>query len=91
MPVSILSHRMVFSDGNAQILFSRHFYASNSYNGQREAAILIPFNHGSLVYYNNRTYSDKIGGFGSDVKQAFGKKIRSSSLIGLFTKVKTLR
>ena len=86
-PNFVLSHRMVFSDSDAQILFSRHFYASNSYNGQQEAAILIPFNQGSLVYYNNRTYSDKVGGFGSGVKQAFGKKILSSSLIGLFRSI----
>lgn len=90
-PNFVLSHRMVFTDGDAQILFSRHYYASNSYNCQQETAILIPFNQGSMVFYNNRTYSDMVSGFGSDVKQAFGKEILSASLLNLFRKIKTLQ
>ncbi len=67
-PTLILSHRMLFNDGDAFVAADRHFYASHEYNGLQSIGGALPTKEGSLLVSLYRISTDGVAGFGSSAK-----------------------
>ena len=73
-PTAILLHRIILSDGAAEIILARQFYAGHSYNSNQLVIACLPYLGGSLVFYANQTFTDQITGFGSSLKRSIGQE-----------------
>ncbi|MCA9499251.1 MAG: hypothetical protein MRJ67_16490 [Nitrospirales bacterium] len=67
-PTLILSHRMLFNEGDAYVVVDRHFYASHEYNGLQSIGGALPAEEGSLLVSLYRISTDGVAGFGSSAK-----------------------
>lgn len=67
-PTLILSHRMLFNEGEAYVVVDRHFYASHEYNGLQSIGGAFPTKEGSLLVSLYRISTDGVAGFGSSAK-----------------------
>ncbi|MGP0594362.1 hypothetical protein ACTRXD_17735 [Nitrospira sp. T9] len=67
-PTLILSHRMLFKEGEAYVVVDRHFYASHEYNGLQSIGGAFPTKEGSLLVSLYRISTDGVAGFGSSAK-----------------------
>jgi len=67
-PTLILSHRMLFNEGDAYVAVDRHFYASHEYNGLQSIGAALPAKEGSLLVSLYRISTDGVAGFGSSAK-----------------------
>jgi hypothetical protein len=67
-PTLILSHRMLFNEGDAFVVVDRHFYASHEYNGLQAVGAALPAKEGSLLVSLYRISTDGVAGFGSAAK-----------------------
>ncbi len=67
-PTLILSHRMLFNEGDAYVVADRHFYASHEYNGLQAIGGALPAKEGSLLVSLYRISTDGVAGFGSAAK-----------------------
>jgi len=67
-PILILSHRMLFHEGDAYVVVDRHFYASHEYNGLQAIGGALPAKEGSLLVSLYRISTDGVAGFGSSAK-----------------------
>lgn len=67
-PTLILSHRMLFNEGDAYVVVDRHFYASHEYNGLQSIGGALPTKEGSLLVSLYRISTDGVAGFGSKAK-----------------------
>ncbi|MDH4194920.1 MAG: hypothetical protein OEV70_12305 [Nitrospirota bacterium] len=67
-PTLILSHRMLFNEGDAYVVVDRHFYASHEYNGLQSIGAALPAKEGSLLVTLYRISTDGVAGFGSSAK-----------------------
>jgi hypothetical protein len=73
-PTALLVHRVIASEGGGEVVLARQYYAGHSYNSNQLAIAGIPYRDGSLVIYANRTFTDQVAGFGSDLKRSIGQK-----------------
>jgi hypothetical protein len=87
-PVFILTHSMRTEDGDSLIIVSRQFYVSGSYNVGQAVIGIMPVKGGSVVFYQNRTSTDQVTGFGSGTKKSMGGKVMASQLKQLYAKVR---
>jgi hypothetical protein len=67
-PTLILSHRLLFNEGDAYVVADRHFYASHEYNGLQSVGGAFPAKEGSLLVALYRISTDGVAGFGSSAK-----------------------
>ncbi|HNP61606.1 MAG TPA: hypothetical protein PKM72_12250 [Nitrospirales bacterium] len=67
-PTLILSHRMLFQEGDAYVVVDRHFYASHEYNGLQSIGAALPAKEGSLLVSLYRISTDGVAGLGSSAK-----------------------
>lgn len=89
-PAFALMHRMLLEEGDAIVVAMRHFYATQSYNGEQDLGLFIPVKEGVLVLGLFRTSSDAVAGFGSGVKHAIGRRLLASSLSKYYEHVQKL-
>ncbi len=83
-PTFTLIHRMAMEENGAYVIASRHFYASQSYNGQQELGLLIPTDKGSVAVVLTRVSSDEVAGFGSGTKRFIGKRLLADDLSNFY-------
>ncbi|WP_342348233.1 hypothetical protein [uncultured Nitrospira sp.] len=67
-PTLVLSHRMLFNEGDAYVVVDRHFYASHEYNGLQSIGGALPTKEGALLVSLYRISTDGVAGFGSSTK-----------------------
>jgi hypothetical protein len=79
---------MQTEDGDALVIVSRQFYVSGSYNVGQSVIGIMPVKGGSVVFYQNRTSTDQVAGFGSGTKKSMGGKVMASQLKKLYEKVR---
>lgn len=79
-PTAILLHRIMLSEGNAEVILTRQFYAGHSYNSNQLTIACLPYREGSLVFYANRTFTDQVAGFGSSLKHSIGQEQARSEM-----------
>ncbi len=87
-PLFVLSHRMLFKDGDAYIAADRHFYASQEYNALQAVGGVFPKQDGSLLIYLYRVSTDQVGGFGSSMKHPVSRALMGPYVEELFENIR---
>ena len=89
-PSFVLSHHMLLVQDGVAIACDIQFYIGHSYNSMLTLIGAVSYEGETLLFCSNRTSSDKVTGFPSRIKKAFGRKIISELLAKHFEKVRTL-
>ena len=87
-PLFVLSHRMLYKDGETYVASDRHFYASREYNSLQAGGGVFPKGDSSLVVYLYRVSTDQVGGFGSSAKHPIARALMGPYVIELFEKIR---
>ena len=88
-PLLVLSHRMLYKDGDTYVASDRHFYASREYNSLQAGGGVWPKGDRSLIVYLYRVSTDQVGGFGSSAKHPISRALMGPYVIELFEKIRT--
>ena len=80
---AILTHRLMLSEAQGELILIRQFYAGHSFNANQLTIICLPYKQGSLVFYTNRTFTDQVSGFGSALKHLIGDNMAQSQVTNL--------
>ena len=86
-PLLILSHRMLYKDGDTYLAADRHFYTSHEYNSLQAVGGVWPKGDSSLVVYLYRISTDQVGGFGSSAKHPVSRALMGPYIVELFEKI----
>ncbi len=87
-PLLVLSHRMLYKEGDTYVVSDRHFYTSHEYNGLQAVGGAWPKDGGSLIVYLYRISTDQVGGFGSSVKKPVSRALIGPYVEELFEKIR---
>jgi hypothetical protein len=87
-PLLILSHRMLYKDGDGYVAADRHFYTSHEYNSLQAVGGVWPKGDGSLLVYLYRISTDQVGGFGSSAKHPVSRALMGPYIVELFEKIR---
>ena len=87
-PLLVLTHRMLYQDGETYVVSDRHFYASHEYNSLQAVGGVWPKNGGSLLVYLYRVSTDQVGGFGSAMKHPISRALMGPYIEELFEKIR---
>jgi len=87
-PLLVLSHRMLYKDGETYVASDRHFYASREYNSLQAGGGVFPKGDSSLLVYLYRVSTDQVGGFGSSAKHPISRALMGPYVIELFEKIR---
>jgi hypothetical protein len=87
-PLLVLSHRMLYKDGDAYVASDRHFYASHEYNSLQAVGGVWPKGDRSLLVYLYRISTDQVGGFGSSAKHPISRALMGPYIVELFEKIR---
>lgn len=79
-PAIGLSHRLQGSVNQARFIIERGFYISHSLDSVQIVVAIIPAQEGLLLIYINRTWTEKITGFLTGIKQRIGYDIMMSEM-----------
>jgi len=87
-PLLVLSHRMLYKDGDGYVAADRHFYASHEYNSLQAVGGVWPKGDSSLIVYLYRISTDQVGGFGSSAKHPVSRALMGPYIVELFEKIR---
>jgi len=87
-PLLVLTHRMLYQEGETYVASDRHFYASHEYNSLQAAGGVWPKDGGSLIVYLYRVSTDQVGGFGSAAKHPISRALMGPYVEELFEKIR---
>ena len=73
-PAFILSHRAGILRQQEALITEQRYYVSHTYDCRFIASHCFEVPGGVLLFYCNRTFTDKVGGFGSGLKHSIGRK-----------------
>jgi len=86
-PLLVLSHRMLYQEGDTIVVSDRHFYTSHEYNSLQAVGGAWPKGDGSLIVYMYRISTDQVGGFGSSAKHPVSRALIGPYVEDLFKKI----
>ena len=87
-PLLVLSHRMLYKEGDTYVASDRHFYTSHEYNSLQAVGGVWPKNDGSLLVYLYRVSTDQVGGFGSSLKHPVSRALMGPYVEELFETIR---
>ena len=87
-PLLVLSHRMLYKDGDGYVAADRHFYTSHEYNSLQAVGGVWPKGDSSLLVYLYRISTDQVGGFGSSAKHPVSRALMGPYIVELFEKIR---
>ncbi len=87
-PLLVLTHRMLYQEGETYLASDRHFYTSHEYNSLQAVGGAWPKDNGSLIVYLYRVSTDQVGGFGSSVKRPAARILMGPYIEELFEKIR---
>ena len=87
-PLLVLSHRMLYKDGDTYVVSDRHLYASHEYNSLQAVGGVWPKGDSSLLVYLYRISTDQVGGFGSSAKHPVSRALMGPYIVELFEKIR---
>jgi len=87
-PLLVLTHRMLYKDGETYVASDRHFYASQEYNSLQAGGGVWPKGDSSLVVYLYRVSTDQVGGFGSSAKHPISRALMGPYIEELAEKIR---
>lgn len=71
------------------LLAERQIYAPHFYNSMQMLAGVIPHEDGTVLFYEGRTYTDQVAGFGGGMKHSVGGKQLAREIRKLLTEIRT--
>lgn len=80
-PTFILAHRMFRFGQKYAVMTERQFYVGHTYNSQQSIVGGIAAEEGTLVFYQNRTSTDRVAGFASSLRHTIGRKLMRDQII----------
>ncbi len=86
-PLLVLSHRMLYKDGDTYVFSDRHLYTSHEYNSLQAVGGVWPKGDSSLLVYLYRISTDQVGGFGSSAKHPVSRALMGPYIVELFEKI----
>jgi len=86
-PTAILRHRIMLTAGVAEVILARQFYVGHSYNSNQLSIICLPYRDGSLLFYANRSFTDRVAGIGSSLKRSIGRERMQREIIKQLTRL----
>ena len=87
-PGFVLSHRVYLFGERFALLAERHIYTPHFYNSMQMLAGVIPHEDGTVLFYEGRTYTDQVAGFGSGMKHSVGGKQLAREIRKLLTEIR---
>ena len=87
-PLLVLTHRMLYQEGETYVASDRHFYASHEYNSLQAVGGAFPKGDRTLLVYLYRVSTDQVGGFGSSAKHPISRALMGPYVIELFEKIR---
>ena len=87
-PLLVLTHRMLYKEGDTYVVSDRHLYASHEYNSLQAVGGVWPKDGGSLLVYLYRVSTDQVGGFGSSAKHPISRALMGPYIVELFEKIR---
>ena len=72
-PAFVLAHQLVDAGEDYLVLGQRQFFVGHTYESLQVVALALPFEQGSVVFYLNSAFTDKITGFFSGVAASVGQ------------------
>lgn len=75
-PTAVLSHRLFEERDDYAVLAARQYYVGRSYNSMQVIVGIFALRgevDRSLVLYSNRTFTDRVAGFGSSARHRIGR------------------
>jgi len=82
-PTAILTHRLIISQTQGELILARQFYAGHTFNANQLTIMCLPYEKGALIFYTNRNFTDQVSGFGSSVKHFIGVQMARNEVIEL--------
>ncbi|MHC4649494.1 MAG: hypothetical protein ACYTES_01395 [Planctomycetota bacterium] len=83
-PCFVLTHVMSFQDSKGGLIAERQFYVGHDYNSLNLVMGAVPVEGGIVMFYRNRTFTDQVAGFGSDMKKGIGRGQMHKTIVKLF-------
>jgi hypothetical protein len=83
-PCLVLTHVMSFQDAKGGLIAERQFYVGHDYNSLNLVMGAVPVEGGIVLFYRNRTFTDQVAGFGSDMKKGIGRGQMHKTIVKLF-------
>jgi hypothetical protein len=87
-PGFVLSHRIYFFGAEFALAVERHIYVPHFYNSLQLIAGVVPHENSTVLFYGNRTYTDKVTGFARGIKQDVGGKRLAEALTALIIDIR---
>jgi hypothetical protein len=87
-PLLVLTHRMLYKEGDTYVASDRHIYASHEYNTLQAVGGVWPKGDRSLLVYLYRISTDQVGGFGSSAKHPISRALMGPYIVELFEKIR---
>ncbi len=85
----ILSHRAQQLHADFALAGERQFYVGQGYDAlQIVVAVFAVGEHESIVFYTNRTTTDRLGGFAGSATHAIGRRLMLREVLALFREIR---
>lgn len=75
-----LGHRAYGEHDGRFVVVDRRFYVSHTLNSMQTAAVAVPVESGTVVFYANRTATDLVTGFASGIAKKIGRALMRSEI-----------
>lgn len=89
-PVFQLCHYMADIRNHYAIVAELRFYVEHTYNAMLTVIGCVPFEGGTVVFCINRTFTDQVAGFGSNLKRNIGRRRIEDAVSKHFAKLRSL-
>jgi hypothetical protein len=86
-PTFVLSHRAIYPTDNAVFWAERHFYAGQFYNSLQMIGYAVPVDTTSIIFFANRTSTEKVAGFGSATRHKIGRSRVRKDMVATFERL----
>lgn len=87
-PIYSLIHRFGRLTENVVAAVHREYFVGGGYSAMQIVLIGVPYRDGTLVILGADTFTEKVTGFASGMKQKIGRKVASELMVGMLEDVR---
>lgn len=87
-PAFSLVHWTFIVEPSFAFLAEREFYVEHTYNSLQVFFGVLPYNDGVIVFYLNRTFTDKVAGFASGLAHKIGRSRMTDAITKNFERMR---
>ncbi|MEF3076888.1 hypothetical protein V2P20_17825 [Methylobacter sp. Wu1] len=86
-PAFILRHHVNHDWNGGELVLTREFYASHSYNASQWVTGCLAYRDGTVVFQQVRSYADQLSGVATDVRHLIGRKLLKNKMLKSFERL----